>query len=75
MGQQLNKIVKRRRRKKYLARKNALVKAGVSRKSRLAAKAEKPAAKKAAVKKPAAKKAAKPKTDAAPEASAAAAAE
>jgi hypothetical protein len=31
MGQQLNKIVKRIRRKKYLERKKALVKAGVTR--------------------------------------------
>lgn len=33
MGQQLNKIIKRRRRKAYLERKKALAKAGVVRKS------------------------------------------
>jgi len=61
MGQQLNKIVKRTRRKKYLERKKALAKAGVSRKAR-AAKAEPKTDKKTAVKKPVAKKtAAKPK--------------
>lgn len=63
MGQQLNKIVKRRRRKLYLARKKALAKVGVSRKARAAAKsAEVKTAKKTPAKKPAAKKAAaKPK--------------
>jgi len=75
MGQQLNKIVKRRRRKKYLERKKALVKAGVSRKARTA-KSEAKAVKKAPAKKAAAKKApAKPKAvevavEAAPEAAA-----
>ncbi len=59
MGQQLNKTIKRRRRKAYLARKKALVKAGVSRKAR-AAKSEPKAAKKAPAKKAAAKKAVKP---------------
>lgn len=59
MGQQLNKIIKRRRRKAYIARKKALVKAGVSRKAR-AAKSEPKAAKKAPAKKAATKKAAKP---------------
>lgn len=58
MGQQLNKIIKRRRRKAYIARKKALVKAGVSRKAR-AAKSEPKAAKKAPAKKAATKKAAK----------------
>ena len=46
MGQQLNKIVKRRRRKLYLARKKALAKAGVSRKARTAKSEAKPAKKK-----------------------------
>jgi len=64
MGQQLNKIVKRTRRKKYLERKKALVKAGVSRKAR-AAKAEPKGVKKADAKKPAAKKAAPSKPKAA----------
>jgi hypothetical protein len=63
MGQQLNKIVKRRRRKLYLARKEALAKAGVSRNARTAKSEAKPA-KKAAAKKPAAKKAAAPKVKA-----------
>ncbi|MDZ4289987.1 MAG: hypothetical protein U0984_18625 [Prosthecobacter sp.] len=57
MGQQLNKIVKRNRRKLYLARKKALVKAGVSRKP--TAKSEPKAAKKVAKKAPAKKAAAK----------------
>lgn len=64
MGQQLNKIVKRRRRKKYLERKKALAKAGVTRKAR-AAKVEK-VVKKAPAKKSAAKKSAAKKVDAAP---------
>lgn len=65
MGQQLNKVIKRRRRKKYLERKKALAKAGISHKSR-SARAEAKSAKKPAVKKPAAKKApAKPKAEAA----------
>lgn len=63
MGQQLNKIIKRRRRKLYLARKKALATAGVSRKAR-AAKSEAKPAKKAPAKKAAAKKAA-PKVKAA----------
>lgn len=57
MGQQLNKIVKRRRRKNYLDRKKALAKAGVSRKARVV-KSEAKAVKKAPAKKAAAKKAA-----------------
>ena len=56
MGQQLNKIVKRRRRKLYIARKKALAKAGVTRKP-AAAKGAGKAAKKPAAKKPAVKKA------------------
>jgi hypothetical protein len=56
MGQQSNKVIKRKRRKNYLVRKKALDKAGAVRKSTV--KAEPKAAKKAAVKKPAAKKAA-----------------
>lgn len=69
MGQQLNKVIKRRRRKKYLERKKALAKAGVSRKAR-SAKADK-GVKKAPAKKPAAKKApAKPKAEVAAEAAA-----
>ena len=60
MGQQLNKIIKRRRRKLYLARKKALARSGQARKATTAkTAAAKPAAKKAAVKKPAAKKVAK----------------
>ena len=58
MGQQLNKTIKRRRRKAYIARKKALIKAGVSRKAR-AAKSEPKAVKKAPAKKTATKKAAK----------------
>jgi hypothetical protein len=58
MGQQLNKIVKRRRLKAYKDRKKALVKSGASRKA--AVKSEPKAAKKPAAKKPAAKKVAKP---------------
>lgn len=70
MGQQLNKVIKRRRRKNYLDRKKALAKAGVSRKAR-SAKADAKGAKKAPAKKAAAKKApAKPKVEAAPEAAA-----
>lgn len=66
MGQQLNKIIKRRRRKAYTARKKALVKAGAGRKPIIKSIAK--AAKKVA-KKPAAKKAAavKPVEVAAPE--------
>ena len=56
MGQQLNKVIKRRRRKLYLARKKALAKAGVSRKAR-AVKSEAKTAKKAPAKKAAVKKA------------------
>jgi hypothetical protein len=60
MGQQLNKIIKRRRRKLYLARKKALAKSGQSlRKTPAAKPTAKPAAKKPAAKKPAAKKVAK----------------
>lgn len=56
MGQQLNKSIKRRRRKLYLARKKALAKAGLSRKSVVREpKAAKKAAKKAPVKKAPAK--------------------
>ena len=50
MGQQLNKIVKRRRRKLYLARKKALAKSGQARKAPAAKAAAKPAAKKTAAK-------------------------
>lgn len=63
MGQQLNKIIKRRRRKAYLARKKALAKSGAAR-SASRTSTKKPAAKKAAPKKPAAKKA-KPAAEAA----------
>lgn len=65
MGQQLNKVVKRRRRKNYLARKKALAKAGQGRKpaARGAAKAAKKPAKKAAAPKKAPVKAAKPEAD------------
>jgi hypothetical protein len=56
MGQQYNKKIKRRRRKAYVARKKALVKAGIRRKVRATAKADvakkKAPAKKAAPKKP-----------------------
>ncbi len=55
MGQQLNKIVKRRRRKLYLDRKKALAKTGVARKARVVKSATK-VAKKAPAKKAAAKK-------------------
>ncbi|MEN3940882.1 hypothetical protein WJU23_06290 [Prosthecobacter sp. SYSU 5D2] len=52
MGQQLNKIVKRRRRKLYVARKKALAKAGLSRKPLVREpKAAKKTVKKAAPKK------------------------
>lgn len=61
MGQQLNKIVKRRRRKAYIARKKALAKAGGTRKV-----AGKDAKAKKAVKKPSTKKAAKPAAAPAP---------
>jgi hypothetical protein len=63
MGQQLRKIVKRTRRKAYLARKKALAKSGVVRKSGRTKAAEGDAAKKAVkktAKKAAAKKVAKP---------------
>lgn len=73
MGQQLNKIIKRRRRKAYVARKKALAKAGGIRKSSTV-KSPGKAPKKAAAKKPAAKKAAA-KPAAAPAAAAPAAAE
>lgn len=72
MGQQLNKVIKRRRRKAYLARKKARTKAGIANNSsgrvkRLAATAAaegvKVAKKVAAKKAPAAKKAAKPKKE------------
>ncbi|SKB03699.1 hypothetical protein SAMN02745166_03879 [Prosthecobacter debontii] len=56
MGQQLNKTIKRRRRKLYIARKKALAKAGLSRKSAVRLpKAAKKSAKKAPVKKAPAK--------------------
>lgn len=58
MGQQLRKIVKRIRRKAYLARKKALAKSGVVRKVGRTKAAEGDAAKKPAAKK-VAKKAAK----------------
>lgn len=55
MGQQLNKLIKRRRRKAYIERKKALARSGVARKaSRVAKPAEPPA-------KPAAKKTVKKK--------------
>ncbi len=57
MGQQHNKIIKRRRRKNYVARKKALAKSGALRKSSRRSDASKSAAKKAVVKKPAVKKA------------------
>ena len=57
MGQQLNKIVKRRRRLAYLKRKKELAKQGVTRKAARSAKAAADAEKKSAAKKPAAKKA------------------
>lgn len=63
MGQQLNKIVKRRRRKLYVARKKALAKSGLSRKSIVR---EPKAAKKTV------KKASAPKKDKAPTKAAAA---
>lgn len=69
MGQQLNKIIKRRRRKAYIARKKALARTGGARKSSTS-KAQPKAAKKAA-KKPAVKKAAKPAAAPAAEAPAA----
>lgn len=61
MGQQSNKIIKRRRRKAYLDRKKELAKSGLARKVGRAktAAADKPAAKKVAKKAPA-KKVAKP---------------
>lgn len=71
MGQQSNKIIKRRRRAAYLKRKNELSKQGISRKVSRPAKAapdadkKAVAAKKAAAKKPAKAPAAK-KADAAP---------
>lgn len=66
MGQQLNKIIKRRRRKAYLERKKAQAKAGALRTPRSKASTEdgvKAAAKKVAAKKPAAKKVAKAKKE------------
>jgi hypothetical protein len=70
MGQQLNKIIKRRRRAAYLKRKNELSKQGVSRKvSRVKAAPDadkKVAAKKSPVKKAAKAPAAKKVVDAAP---------
>ena len=68
MGQQSNKVIKRRRRKAYLARKKALAKAGVKRtttsRSKAPATGDEAKAKKPAAKKPAAKKAAaKPKKE------------
>ncbi len=67
MGQQLRKIVKRRRRTAYLARKKALAKSGVVRKANRAKSATEETAKKAvkkvvkkSTKAPTAKKAAKP---------------
>ena len=60
MGQQHNKIIKRRRRKNYVARKKALAKSGALRKSSRRSDAPKSAAKKA-VKKPAVKKVKAPK--------------
>jgi hypothetical protein len=56
MGQQHNKIIKRRRRKNYLARKNERLKAGVGRSAAKKAPAKKAAAKKAASKKAPVKK-------------------
>lgn len=64
MGQQTKKYVKRRRRKLYLARKKARLKAGIARNPSGRTKTA-GAAKKAAVKKPAAKKAAAKKPAAA----------
>jgi hypothetical protein len=58
MGQQLNKIIKRRRRKAYLERKKTLAKSGVVRKSSRV-KAEAGSEEKKAVKKPSAKKSTK----------------
>ncbi|MEZ0390234.1 MAG: hypothetical protein ACAI34_24355 [Verrucomicrobium sp.] len=55
MGQQLNKIVKRRRRKAYLERKKALAKSGVVRKSSRVKAAEGASDEKKAVKKSAKK--------------------
>jgi hypothetical protein len=59
MGQQLNKVIKRRRRKAYLKRKKELAKQGVTRKSARTARAAADAEKKPAAKKGAVKKAAK----------------
>ena len=61
MGQQLNKIIKRRRRAAYVKRKNELAKQGVTRRVARASKAAASAdgEKKTAVKKVAAKKAVK----------------
>lgn len=75
MGQQSNKIIKRRRRADYLKRKNAqaklggIVKKSVAKKEASAKKepAKKVAAKKAVAKKAPAKKVAKKVDDAAPE--------
>jgi hypothetical protein len=59
MGQQYNKVIKRRRRKAYLKRKKELAKQGVTRKTARTAKAAADAEKKPAAKKAAAKKATK----------------
>jgi hypothetical protein len=80
MGQQSNKIIKRRRRAAYLKRKNELAKQGISRKVSRPAKAASDADKKAAAaKKSPVKKAAKApaakKADVAPAQDAPAAAE
>lgn len=72
MGQQSNKIIKRRRRAAYLKRKNELSKQGISRKVSRPAKAasdadkKATAAKKSPVKKAAKAPAKKAPTDAAP---------
>jgi hypothetical protein len=62
MGQQLNKIIKRRRRKAYIARKKALAKSGAIRK----AAASLPKVARKVAKKAPAKKAAKPAEVSAP---------
>ena len=73
MGQQLNKVIKRRRRAAYLKRKKELAKQGITRKAARISKPDAEAAKKPAAKKPAVKKAAKkaaapkPEEGAAPE--------
>ncbi len=67
MGQQLNKVIKRRRRAAYIKRKHELAKQGITRRASRTAKTAAPAgAEKKPAKKPAAKKAAKkaaPKTE------------